>query len=79
MGKHDRRVRDSGTFVYQGSGAKQSKDAPIEQRKCIKEARSVQYCLAQSNYQQKYCQHLVDNLKRCHMIAKKAVQQPKPS
>jgi hypothetical protein len=64
------RVRDSGVFVYQGSGAKQSADAPVEQRKCIREARAVQYCLAQSNYQQKYCEHLVDALKRCHTRAK---------
>jgi hypothetical protein len=64
------RVRDSGVFVYQGSGAKQSADAPVEQRKCIREARAVQFCLAQSNYQQKYCEHLVDAMKRCHTLAK---------
>ena len=69
MGKRDR-VRNSGTFVYQGSGAKQNADAPIEQRKCIREARNVQYCLAHSNYQQKYCEHLVDALKLCHKNAK---------
>ena len=70
MGRDRSRVRDSGVFVYQGSGAKQSDDAPPEQKRCVREARAVQYCLAQSNYQQKYCQHLVDTLKKCHKLAK---------
>ena len=64
--------RNTGAFVYQGSGKKQSEDAPIEQRKCKKEACNIQYCLARNNHIQKRCEDVIAVWKACCDKAKKA-------
>ena len=62
--------RSTGTFVYQGSGKKQSDDAPIEQKKCKKEACNIQYCLARNNHIQKKCEDVITAWKDCCERAK---------
>ena len=57
--------RNIGTFVYQGSGKKQNEDAPIEQKKCKKEACNIQYCLARNNHIQKRCEDIIAIWKEC--------------
>ena len=44
--------RNTGPFVYQGSGKKQSESADISQTSCTREACAIQYCLAKYQYQQ---------------------------
>mmetsp|Transcript_25005 Transcript_25005/g.73936 ORF Transcript_25005/g.73936 Transcript_25005/m.73936 type:complete len:94 (-) Transcript_25005:147-428(-) len=57
-------------FVYQGSGKKQSKDADICQKRCIRFNSDIQWCLAKNNYQQKKCTHAVDAWVHCCAAAK---------
>ena len=44
--------RSSGPFIYRGSGKKQSETADIAQKRCVKEACDIQYCLSKYQYQQ---------------------------
>ena len=62
--------RNTGAFVYQGSGKKQCDDAPIEQKKCKKEACNIQYCLARNNHIQKRCEDVIAVWKACCEKAK---------
>ncbi|KAG1653037.1 hypothetical protein FOA52_008515 [Chlamydomonas sp. UWO 241] len=52
-------------FVYQGAGKKQSKDADICSKNCIRFNGDIQWCLAKNNYQQKKCTHAVDAWVKC--------------
>eukprot|EP00559_Dactyliosolen_fragilissimus_P007885 CAMPEP_0184865888 /NCGR_PEP_ID=MMETSP0580-20130426/19549_1 /TAXON_ID=1118495 /ORGANISM="Dactyliosolen fragilissimus" /LENGTH=74 /DNA_ID=CAMNT_0027365265 /DNA_START=129 /DNA_END=353 /DNA_ORIENTATION=+ len=55
------------TFVYTGKGKRsaQSDDASPEQKHCTKQACAIQWCLAQRNHKEAYCQAYIDEWKRC--------------
>ena len=57
--------RHKGSFVYTGSGKKQSDEAPPEQRLCTQEACAIQRCLARNNHQQSRCEEAIEGWKRC--------------
>ena len=52
--------RHKGSFVYTGSGKKQSDEAPPEQRLCTQEACAIQRCLARNNHQQSRCEEAIE-------------------
>ena len=62
--------RVTGPFIYKGSGKKQSESATPEQKKCVKEACNIQYCLAKYQYQQKRCDEVITIWKNCCEKAK---------
>lgn len=62
--------RVTGPFIYKGSGKKQNDNASIEQKKCVKEACNIQYCLAKFQYQQEKCNEIINIWKTCCEKAK---------
>jgi hypothetical protein len=61
----NRSGRQSGAFVYRGSGKKHAKDSTLSERKCEKQTIAVQWCLARNDHKQDRCQGLVDVWKEC--------------
>ena len=58
-------TRNAGTFVYTGSGKKQSSNADPAQIACRKSACAIQWCLAKHNHQQELCQDYIKAWKDC--------------
>ena len=68
-------VRDSrlqGSFIYTGSGKKQSKTASRAQQLCAKKARDMQWCLAKNNHKEKWCKAVIDVWRKCQEDVKAA-------
>jgi hypothetical protein len=68
-------VRDSrlqGSFIYTGSGKKQSKTASRAQQLCAKKARDMQWCLAKNNHKEKWCKAVIDVWRKCQEEVKAA-------
>lgn len=55
----------TGPFIYQGSGKKQSVNADIAQKSCVKSACMIQQCLAKFQYKEERCQVVIDAWKSC--------------
>lgn len=55
------------TFVYTGKGRRQAQNdsAPAEQKKCAKQACSIQWCLAKRNHQERLCTAYIEEWKKC--------------
>jgi len=64
--------RDTGAFVYQGSGRRHAPDAPPEQRLCEKETLATQRCMSRNASRQDRCLHEVEAWKRCVRRVKEA-------
>ena len=64
--------RNTGAFVYTGSGKKQAKDADPAQEKCKQLACNIQWCLAKNNHKQSRCQDFVKAWKDCVQKVKSA-------
>ena len=65
--------RHKGAFIYEGSGKKQPRDAPPEQKLCIDESIRIQRCMARNNHKQERCKEEVEAWKRCTQKVKEAV------
>lgn len=66
-------VRDSrlqGSFIYTGSGKKQSSTASRAQQLCAKKARDMQWCLAKNNHKEKWCKAVIDVWRKCQADCK---------
>ena len=57
--------RQTGAFVYTGSGKKQRKDADEAQKVCAKFACNIQWCMAKNNHKQAACTAFVDAWQEC--------------
>jgi hypothetical protein len=67
---HDSRLQ--GSFIYTGSGKKQSKTASKAQQLCAKKARDMQWCLAKNNHKEKWCKAVIDVWRKCQEDVKAA-------
>lgn len=70
---HERALmtRQSGSFVYTGSGNKQSADADPALVACKKFACNIQWCMAKHNSQQDKCVEYVNAWKECFDLVNK--------
>ena len=60
-----RESRLQGSFIYSGSGKKQSKTASRAQQLGAKKARDMQWCLAKNNHKEKWCKAVIDIWRKC--------------
>ena len=67
---HESRLQ--GSFIYTGSGKKQSKTASKAQQLCAKKARDMQWCLAKNNHKEKWCKAVIDVWRKCQEDVKAA-------
>lgn len=67
-----RESRLQGSFIYTGSGKKQSKTASKAQQLCAKKARDMQWCLAKNNHKEKWCKAVIDVWRKCQEDVKAA-------
>ena len=51
--------------MYEGSGRKQAKEAPLEQTACKKNACAIQRCLARHNHRESHCREEINAWKEC--------------
>jgi len=63
------RIGRTEPFIYKGSGKKQAPDAEAVQKRCWKQARHVQYCLAKNGHQEKWCKLTIDAWRACEKEA----------
>ena len=64
-----------GAFIYTGSGKKQSEDADISQKKCMKQACAIQWCLARNDHKETKCEIYIQDWKDCCDRARRNEQE----